>query len=176
MNSEMKIFSKLLSLAKCLKGFGTEDLRELLKVSSKEVWAAGEMVFDEGSAGRDLYIICSGKVSVWRKNGGETVRLANLSEGESFGEMGLIRGGGRSAGASAVEETVALRVHYEKLILGTTAVTLLYRNIAQELAERLQIANDIIVFQSQIGMEPSPLMTIGKRHRSNKSRGEYVAD
>jgi CRP-like cAMP-binding protein len=169
MNSEMKIFNKLLSLAKCLKGFGSEDLRELLKVSSKEVWAEDELVFDEGSLGRDLYIICSGKVCVWRKNGGESVKLANLAEGESFGEMGLIRGGGRSAGASAVEETVALRVHYEKLILGTAAVTLLYRNIAQELAERLKVANDIIVFQSQIGMQPSPLMTIGKRHRSGKA-------
>jgi len=164
MNAEMEIFNKLLSLAKCLKGFGFEDLRELLKVSSKEVWVENELVFDEGSLGRDMYIICSGKVSVWRKNGGESVRLANLAEGESFGEMGLIRGGGRSAGASAVEETVALRVHYEKLILGSAAVTLLYRNIAQELAERLKIANDIIVFQSQLGMEPSPLMTIGRRH------------
>lgn len=163
MNTEMEIFNKLLSLAKCLKGFGVEDLRELLKVSSKEVWVEDELVFDEGNMGRDMYIICSGKVSVWRKNGGESIKLVNLAEGESFGEMGLIRGGGRSAGASAVEETIALRVHYEKLILGTAAVTLLYKNIAQELAERLNIANDIIVFQSKTGIHPSPLRTIGKR-------------
>jgi len=168
MSTEMEMYSKLLSLAKCLKGFGTEDLRDLLKISTKEVWQANELIFDEGSVGRDMYIICSGKVNVWRKNGGEKVKLANLSEGESFGEMGLIRGSERSAGANAVEETVALRVHFEKLMLASLAATLLYRNIAQELAERLQVANDIIVFQSQLGAEPSPLLTIGIRKRSRK--------
>ena len=81
MSTEMETFSKLLSLAKCLKGFGVEDLRDLLKVSSKAVWQRDEVVFDEGSAGRDMYIICTGKVSVWRKSDGEMVRLANLSEG-----------------------------------------------------------------------------------------------
>ncbi|MDD2915575.1 MAG: cyclic nucleotide-binding domain-containing protein [Gallionella sp.] len=166
MSTGMEIFSKLLSLAKCFKGFGTEDLRELLKISTKATWQAGEHVFTEGSDGRDMYIICSGKVSIWRKNGGEKVSLANLSEGESFGEMGLIRGTGRSAGATALEETVALRVHYEKLYQAPSAATLLYRNIAQALAERLKIANDIIVFQSQTGADLPPLLTIGKRHRA----------
>lgn len=165
MYSEMETFSKLILLAKCLKGFGFEDLRDLLKVSSKAIWQANESIFDEGSEGRDMYIICSGKVNVWRKNGGVRVKLANLSEGESFGEIGLIRGGGRSAGATALEETVALRIHYEKINLASSAATLLYRNLAHALAERLQVANDIIVFQSQAGVEPSPLLTIGRRHR-----------
>ena len=166
MPTEMETFSKLLSLAKCLKGFGLEDLRDLLKISSKASWQPSEQVFNEGSDGRDMYIICSGKVRIWRKNGGRKVNLANLSEGESFGEMGLVRGAGRSAGAIALEETVALRIHYEKLNQSPSAASLLYRNIAQALAERLNIANDIIVFQSQIGAEPPPLLTIGRRHRA----------
>ena len=166
MSTEMETFSKLLSLAKCFKGFGLDDLRCLLSISSKATWRTGEHAFIEGSDGRDMYIICSGKVNIWRKNGGEKVTLANLSEGESFGEMGLIRGTGRSAGATALEDTVALRIHYDKLYQAPSAATLLYRNIAQALAERLKIANDIIVFQSQIGAEPPPLSTIGRRHRA----------
>ena len=70
MPTEMETFSKLLALAKCLKGFGYEDLRELLKISSKAIWQPDETVFDEGSGGRDMYIICSGKVNIWRKNDG----------------------------------------------------------------------------------------------------------
>lgn len=166
MSSEMETFSKLLSLAKCLKGFGLDDLRSLLCISSKAIWRAGEDAFIEGSDGRDMYIICSGKVNIWRKNGGKKVSLASLSEGESFGEMGLIRGTGRSAGATAMEETVALRISYEKLHQAPSAATLLYKNIAQALAERLKIANDIIVFQSQTGAELPPLSTIGRRHRA----------
>ncbi|OGS75757.1 MAG: hypothetical protein A2Z94_01045 [Gallionellales bacterium GWA2_55_18] len=162
----METFSKLLSLAKCFKGFGLDDLRSLLSISSKAIWQAGEDAFAEGSDGRDMYIICSGKVNIWRKNGGKKVILASLSEGESFGEMGLIRGTGRSAGATALEETVALRIRYEKLHQAPSAATLLYKNIAQALAERLKIANDIIVFQSQTGAGLPPLSTIGRRHRA----------
>lgn len=166
MATEMETFSKLLSLAKCFKGFGMDDLRSLLVISTKAIWQVGEDVFIEGSDGRDMYIICSGKVNIWRKNGGKKVSLASLAEGESFGEMGLIRGTGRSAGATALEETVALRISYDRLHQAPSAATLLYRNIAQALAERLKIANDIIVFQSQTGAEPPPLSTIGRRHRA----------
>ncbi|MFA6015506.1 MAG: cyclic nucleotide-binding domain-containing protein [Gallionellaceae bacterium] len=165
MHNELEVFVKLISLAKCLKGFGLDDLRELLAISSKAIWRAGDQVFMEGETGRDMYIICSGKVNIWRKNGGERVSLANLAEGESFGEMGLIRGGVRSAGATAVEYTIALRIDYDRLHQAPSASALLYKNLAKELAERLKIANDIIVFQSQAGADPPPLMTIGRRSK-----------
>ena len=35
-----------------------------------------------------MYIICTGKVSIWRKSGGDRLSLASISERESFGEMG----------------------------------------------------------------------------------------
>lgn len=165
MTSELDVFIKLLSLAKCLKGFGMGDLRGLLNISTKAIWRTGEHVFVEGDQGRDMYLICSGKVNIWRKSGGAKVSLAHLAEGESFGEMGLIRGGERSAGATALENTVALRISYEKLNQSPEAATLLYRNLAKELAERLKIANDIIVFQSQAGASRPTLMTIGRRER-----------
>lgn len=165
MTTEMEIFIKLLGLAKCLKGFELDDLRSLLSISSKATWTKGETVFVEGDQGRDMFIICSGKVSIWRKNGGGNVSLASLAEGESFGEMGLVRGCERSAGATAVEPTVALRISYERLHQAPSAAAALYKNIAKELAERLKIADDIIVFQSQTGAEQPPLMTIGRHVR-----------
>lgn len=163
MGSEMEIFIKLLSLAKSLKGFGIEDLRDLLNISTKATWRAGEHPFLEGDEGRDMFIICSGKVNIWRKSGGKVVGLAHLAEGESFGEMGLIRGGARSAGATALEDTVALRISQERLHQAPSAAALLYRNLAKDLAERLKIADDIIVFQSQAGAGSPQLMTIGRR-------------
>lgn len=165
MATEMEVFVKLLSLAKTLKGFGLEELRDLLNISSKAFWRAGEHPFVEGDQGRDMYIICSGKVNIWRKSGGRVVGLANLSEGESFGEMGLIRGGERSAGATALEDTLALRISYERIHQAPAAAALLYRNIAKDLAERLKIADDIIVFQAQAGAGSPHLMTIGRRQR-----------
>ena len=151
MANEMDVFVKLLSLAKSLKGFGVNDLRDLLGISSKAIWKAGEHVFLEGDRGRDMYIICSGKVIIWRKNGTEKVTLANLVEGESFGEMGLIRGGARSATATAVEQTIALRINQERLHQVPSAAALLYKNLARELAGKLNVANDIIVYHSKAG-------------------------
>jgi CRP-like cAMP-binding protein len=151
MSNEMQVFVKLLSIAKSLKGFGVDDLRNLLSISSKAIWPSGDHVFLEGEQGRDMFIICSGKVNIWRKNGSDKISLANLSEGESFGEMGLIRGGARSASATAVEQTIALRINYERLHQVPSTAALLYRNLARELAEKLNVANDIIVFQSNGG-------------------------
>ncbi len=161
----MDIHFKVLSMSKCFKGFGVEDLKQLLAISSKAFWKAGQDIFLEGDAGRDMFIICSGKVSIWRANAGHDLALASLSVGESFGEMGLVDGGKRSAGARAVEDTLALRICYERLKEAPDAASLLFRNIAKALAERLNSANNIIVFQSQSGGKTPPLSTIGSARK-----------
>ena len=61
----------------------------------------------------------------------------------------------------ALEDTLALRICYERLMEAPDAASLLFRNIAKALAERLNSANDIIVFQSQSGGKTPPLSTIG---------------
>jgi len=158
---------KIISLAKCLHGFGLFELKQLLSVSSKATWKKGEDIFLEGDPGRDMYIICAGKVVIWRKNAGKRVDLASLSVGESFGEMGLVDDGKRSAGAQATETTLALRISFSRLHEAPAAASILYRNIAKALAERLTIANDIIIFQSQHGATVSPLEVPG-RHRTSR--------
>ena len=95
----MDIYLKVLSMSKCFKSFGLEELRQLLAISTKATWKAGEDIFIEGDSGRDMFIICSGKVSIWRENAGQDLALASLSVGESFGEMALVDLGKRSAGA-----------------------------------------------------------------------------
>jgi CRP-like cAMP-binding protein len=169
MNNDMETQIKIISLAKCLHGFGLVDLKQLLSVSSKARWRAGEDVFFEGDSGRNMYIICAGKISIWRRSAGQCLSLASLSVGESFGEMALVDAGKRSAGAKAVEDTLALCISYDRLHEAPAAASILFRNIARALAERLTIANNVIVFQSQTGAELPPLDTIGKNRRAKKS-------
>jgi len=159
---ELETQIKIISLAKCLHGFNLHDLNQLLSVSSKAVWKKGADIFLEGDSGRDMYIICAGKISIWRKNADKRLELASLSVGESFGEMGLVDVGKRSAGAQAVEDTLALRISYNRLHEAPTAASILYRNIAKALAARLTIANDVIIFQSQHGATVSPLEVSAK--------------
>ena len=63
----MDIYLKALSLSKCFNGFGLEDLKQLLAISTKASWKAGEDIFVEGDPGRDMFIICSGAVEKPRR-------------------------------------------------------------------------------------------------------------
>jgi K+-sensing histidine kinase KdpD len=70
---------------------------------------AGDLIFDEYSKGRDLFLIGSGRVRIkkYTKFGVESL-LAVLHPGDFFGEMSLIDGLPRSARAEAVDDTDVL--------------------------------------------------------------------
>ena len=50
---------------------------------------AGKVLFREGDAGEDMYIIQSGRVAIKKRTGAhKDVTLAVLEKGDFFGEMG----------------------------------------------------------------------------------------
>lgn len=78
------------------------DLRNLLAV--KRV-AAGKHLFHKGDSGDALYLIESGRVCISIKDEeGNHVTLAELAQGDFFGEMALIDGRQRSADASVFQD------------------------------------------------------------------------
>lgn len=70
---------------------------------------AGDLIFDEYSKGRELYLLCSGRVRIkkYTKFGVESL-LAVLHSGDFFGELSLIDGLPRSARAEAMDDCVFL--------------------------------------------------------------------
>lgn len=75
----------------------------------------GELIFDEGDAGVDLYVIQSGHVQVIR-NAQQLERVvAMLGPGEFFGEMSVVLGEARTARAVAVGPTQLLELDGETL-------------------------------------------------------------
>jgi CRP-like cAMP-binding protein len=144
----MDLYEKILGMSKCFNGFGREELKQLLAISTKNFWQTDQDIFLEGDSGRDMFIILSGKIIIWRQTADAKLPLATLSAGESFGEMALINGGNRGASAKAMEDTLALHISQERLLEIPGAAAILYRNIARALADRLNDANNIIVFQT----------------------------
>jgi len=64
-----------------------------------------QIIFKEGSFGSTMYDIVSGRVGVFSKYGTtEQTRVAELSAGELFGEMGMIEVYPRSATVVALED------------------------------------------------------------------------
>lgn len=61
----------------------------------------GEVLFDEGDKGEVMYLIREGKIKITKGSGSDEKVLAVLKEGDFFGEMAIIDGSPRSAGAVA---------------------------------------------------------------------------
>lgn len=62
----------------------------------------GDVVFSQGDAAADMYVIRSGRVRIFRTHDGDEVTLAVLGPDDFFGEMALFVPGSRAATAVAV--------------------------------------------------------------------------
>jgi hypothetical protein len=79
---------------KCWK-WGKEDKVALRGLG--KVYKAGETIVRQGDVGDCMYVIQTGKVEVIKDQGGREIRLAELGEGDFFGEMALFEKDVRSA-------------------------------------------------------------------------------
>jgi CRP/FNR family cyclic AMP-dependent transcriptional regulator len=78
------------------------ELRSLLTVENV---SSGSRLFHKGDSGDAMFLIESGRVHISIKDeDGKEVTLADLAQGDFFGEMALIDGRNRSADASVVED------------------------------------------------------------------------
>lgn len=75
----------------------------------------GEIIFDEGDAGIDLFIIQAGRVEISRSGPGGRRVVAQLTPGEFFGEMSVVLGETRTARAVAVGPTTLLELDGDTL-------------------------------------------------------------
>src|SRR5574343_129159 len=72
-------------------------------------YQAGEVVFQEGDIGKEMFVVVSGCVEIYRQAPeGASKVLATLSSGEMFGEMALVAEGRRFASARATEDDTRL--------------------------------------------------------------------
>lgn len=71
-------------------------------------YTTGEMLFEEGIQGRDMYLIQEGKVGVFKNTQKGRVPIAVIAAGGILGEQSVFGNHSRSATAVAVEPTRAL--------------------------------------------------------------------
>jgi len=96
-------------LARCdlLRHLPPEAIEEILPCIRTPHVCAGEILFRAGDPGDALYIVAGGKVEVLGGVGGS---IAQLGEGQAFGEMALVGGGVRTATVRAIEDTDLLEI------------------------------------------------------------------
>ena len=122
--------------------FANVDPRTFRSVSKELVghkYKAGDVIFDESTTGRNLYLIASGTVRIkkYGKFGIEST-LSVLHAGNFFGDLSIIDGLPRSARAEATEESVVFTIngtYFRGLIKESDAFTF---NLLKNLAFRLR--------------------------------------
>jgi CRP/FNR family transcriptional regulator, cyclic AMP receptor protein len=71
-------------------------------------FGASEIIFEEGSPGGEMFIVCSGSVQLTTNAPGREIVLGEVGAGDFFGEMSLVDLSPRTATAKAVEDGTRL--------------------------------------------------------------------
>ena len=90
-----------------------DDEFDLLVSRMKELpCRKGEVLFREGDPGMEMYLVLSGAVRISvRLPDGQSLRLADIREGNFFGEMAIIENAPRSATCTVQEDGMLVSLH-----------------------------------------------------------------
>lgn len=102
---------KLLHFIEILSSLTNTELESLYSHMNMEEYNEGDILFNEGEPGENMYIILSGSVSISVNTpDGEVLEIAEITEGNFFGEMSIFDSVVRSATCSTKCYTKVLRL------------------------------------------------------------------
>jgi CRP-like cAMP-binding protein len=123
--------------------FKTTGGKDPVKDSSTH-YAAGDVIFQQGDLGTEMFIIQEGEVNIVKHINGEAHTLSHLEKGDFFGEMAVLESVPRTADAVAATEVRALAIN------GARFDEMLHRNpevavrIIRKYSKRLREANTLL--------------------------------
>jgi CRP/FNR family transcriptional regulator, cyclic AMP receptor protein len=103
-----------------------------------------EVIFEEGSTGRELFVVLDGKVDIAKVNGASKIVIVTLGKGEFFGEMAVIDGSSRSATAiAAAPNTKVMRINHARFVYLVSQQPAFALMIMDALSKRLRASNAV---------------------------------
>lgn len=99
--------------------------------------AEGEVLFSKGDPGHHLYVVEKGEVDIVD---GDRV-LETLKEGDIFGEMALVDGSARSAGARARTQSVVIAVDEKRFFKMISHTPFFALQVMRVMSARLRAMN-----------------------------------
>jgi CRP-like cAMP-binding protein len=131
-----------LSRAVLFNGLDPEELSRLSGIAREQTLPTGATLFDQGDESDGLYVIVSGIVRIYLTAEDSREATINLLEdGEIIGEMALLDGLPRSAGAAALTDVKLIFIPREPFMDLLDNSRKLARQIILTLCERLRAAN-----------------------------------
>ena len=113
-------------------------LKLLALASERLTYTPGEAVFHEGDSPDAVYVILTGAVAVLRDGPSGPVRIAELREGASVGELAVLCDSLRTATIAAVDYVSALKIEKATFLDMMAQTPQLAMAVNRELARRLE--------------------------------------
>ena len=149
-------------------GLTDEDLSGLAGNLGRRVFGRGVVIFHEGSLGETMYIIESGRVRIFVvSESGKEISVNVYGPGEVFGELSVLDGQPRSAGAVALADTVTLTLHRDELLHYLEAHPQVAMSIIRVLSTRLRYTTtyaESLAFLDVYGRVAAKLLELGERY------------
>jgi CRP/FNR family transcriptional regulator, cyclic AMP receptor protein len=133
----------------------------------------GEIVFQEGDTGDQMFIIQEGRVKVTKSLSGREHVLSTLGKGDFFGEMAIVNNVRRTATVTAVSEVQLLAFNREGFLSMVTKNAKIALNIIDKLCRRLQNMNTQI--QQLLRNNPRGLVALNLNYAFKGADGGVIA-
>ena len=157
-------FLELLSRNILFNGVSPKIIRSVVAGAQERRFAAGEVIFDESSRGREVYCLTRGRVRInkYTKFGVESL-LGVLHEGDFFGELSVVDGMPRSARAEAMDACTAVVLSQNEIRRLTQESNEFTFNLLTNMAVRLRTMDQTFMLE----LDRSALATKAQVDRLN---------
>lgn len=153
------------------QGLGRTALTAVAALAEPIEIEAGTVLIRQGDLSRDLYVLRSGALAVYRADGaGPAVRQGEIGPGESVGEMAHLTRRPRSATVVAMRDCELIRLRtadLERLMEREPGIAL---GVARVLAQRLAVAQDA----RRMGSGPRTVAVVPHPTLSAERRAAFV--
>jgi CRP/FNR family cyclic AMP-dependent transcriptional regulator len=92
----------------------------------------GDVIFEEGSTGRELFVVLEGKIEIAKISGASKTVIVTLGKGEFFGEMAVIDGSSR-----------LMRINHARFVYLVSQQPAFALMIMDALSKRLRASNAV---------------------------------
>lgn len=153
------------------------DIEKLRKIGKIRRFHRDEYIFYEGDAGNEMFIILSGRVTVYINSiDGLPINICELGPADFFGEMSLLEGLNRSASVVASEDTTLLSIDEKNFQVFICELPSLSAKLMKGLSSRVRkLDNEMKTFISQSAVSNQMIQSKGD-NIENQSTKEFGND
>lgn len=156
-----------------------DTIDSIAALASRRSYRKNTIIFSQGDAGDALYGVASGRVRISACGpDGREVFLNIMEPGDAFGEIAVVDGRPRTAGAVAIEPTVLIVIRRADFLAALERSPDLAMHLLQLFCQRLRWTSDLVE-ESAFLVGPARLakrlLVLAALHGSPVSRGMELA-